>query len=777
MPFPYTFDVTFDIDYFSYTFPLTFPTGYIVEVDWDNDGRFNDIYGGDVTADVTSIHYGRGKSDELGKAEVGQLSITLNNDTGKYTPGAGGTLSALLLPKRPIRLRGTSSSPGEWVSPTSSEDYGVWTTETLAYDGNTGTYASISVAAGAWSDFLELNIAAINANAVKFVIYMVSILTPIVDVDIYYDSDWHHLYEAATNRLEWITVSFDTQSVTKARIRAYNSLGAAKAFSVAEFMFSSLVSNCHNLFYGYIEEIIPHPHLTEQECIITASDGLDFLGRHDMTTALHKNTLTGAIHSHILDDAGWSATRRLLDAGQDTVPYWYGHDVKARFAQEEIDDSEQGFSYIDGAGYFRFEDRLHRSTGAHLVSQGTFTNTMTGISYSMSPKNIYNIIKAKVTPWVLMPITELWRLQEIPCIPVGETYTYWGESQYPVDLWSSSLASLILRPNAAGDETNIPYQYPNSTYHWDKVDEITADYSDTYIDTYSNPNYQRDLFNLPASGHSDEIITSITIYCYIWGGSYPGFPRLKTTQKSGTTITDGAEQIIYEVATWVLKSETFTINPATGSPYTWAEIDALQIGICMANEQNQIFPCTQIYVEVSYNTIVDYTANSAFDSSGTNMTGDIGVTTTKFAKTIKMELKNNGAVPAYITLLKARGTYYDDLTQVTRKAEDTASQLAYQKRTFSLDGKYITSAGNAQSFCDTALAKYKDPHAEITMSLVNRDSTLWNQILGREISDRITITNTKLGITAHDYFIDYMEHDISMGGLLHTVKYRLADCS
>ncbi len=466
---------------FPYTFPINFPDKYLIEVTWGNA-----IYD-DITADVKSIHFSRGKSDELGKAEVGQLSITLNNATGKYTPS--NTLSVLygyLLPKKVIKI----------------------------------IYCS-----------------------------------------------------GATD---------------------------------------------YPLFYGFIEEIIPHPHLTEQDCIITAVDGLDFLSRHDLATALYKSTtsttLTGTIHGHILDDAGWSASMRTLDAGQDTVPYWYGADIKARFAQGEIDDSEQGFSYVDGSGNFRFEDRHHRSTATHQTSQATFTNTMANITYSLNPKNVYNIVKVTVTPWVLQVEAELWRLKETPAIPVGETSVWWGESQYFVDTWVTPVAT------------------------------------------------------------------------------------------------------------------------------------------------------------------TDYTANSLANGTGTNMTTDIVITTTKFAKTIKLSIINNGTVPAFITLLKARGTWYDDQTQVTRKAEDTTSQTAYQKRTYELDGKYMADASKAQDYASYAIGKFKDPRAELGMGIMNQDAATLTQILTREISDRITIKNTKLGITSQDFFIDYMEHDISMSGLLHTVTYRLADC-
>ncbi len=464
---------------FPYSFPFDFDSGYFIEVDWNNDGDFVDDYD-DLTINTKSVHFSRGKSDELGKAEVGQFSITLNNADGLYTPSnSTGGLYLSLLPKRPIKV--------------------------------------------------------------------------------YYSS-------SGTN---------------------------------------------YPLFYGFIEEIIPHPHLSEQDCIITPVDGLDFRSRHDMATALYKDTLTGTIHGYILTDAGWSTTMRTLDAGQDTVPYWYGHDVKSRFAQGEIDDSEQGFSYVGGSGYFNFEDRHHRSTATHQTSQATFDNTMANITYSLNPRNIYNIVKVTVTPWTLItPAVELWRLADTPSIPAGETFTYWGDAS--------------------------------------------------------------------VSGQS--------VFVNAW-----------TTLNSGDT---------------------------------------------------------------------DLTAS-----------GTYSVVQTNFAQSVKIAITNTDSIPITISLLKARGTYYDDQTKVTLKAEDSTSQTAYQKRTFELDGKYMTDSDKARDFTTYAIGKYKDPRAELSMSAMNKDATILAQILGLEISDRITITNTELGLSNKAYFIDYMEHDISMGGKLHTVNYRLSDTS
>jgi len=100
--------------------------------------------------------------------------------------------------------------------------------------------------------------------------------------------------------------------------------------------------------------------------------------------------------------------------------------------------------------------------------------------------------------------------------------------------------------------------------------------------------------------------------------------------------------------------------------------------------------------------------------------------------------------------LKARGTYYDDLTKVTRKAEDSTSQDDYQKRTLAVNGKYLDDTTVAQSYADYALSKFKEPRGELSISVINQDSATLADILNLEISDRISIANDELGIASID---------------------------
>lgn len=69
----------------------------------------------------------------------------------------------------------------------------------------------------------------------------------------------------------------------------------------------------------------------------------------------------------------------------------------------------------------------------------------------------------------------------------------------------------ILRPNAAGDDTNIDVQYPASGAHWDKVDEATADNYTTYVSTNST-SYQRDIYNIADHSTGSGVVDNVTAY-------------------------------------------------------------------------------------------------------------------------------------------------------------------------------------------------------------------------------------------------------------------------
>jgi len=155
----------------------------------------------------------------------------------------------------------------------------------------------------------------------------------------------------------------------------------------------------------------------------------------------------------------------------------------------------------------------------------------------------------------------------------------------------------ILRPNGAGDETNIPSRTGDST-NWECVDDVVADEQVTLIYCALTDPYKRDLYALPAHSEGSGTINSITIYFRVLG--WPTVTHYKPVLKSDSTVTEGTE-IDKNDFTWETFSQTWTTNPADSAAWEWADIDALQIGIAIDANGGQN-DCTQVYVEVNYTT-------------------------------------------------------------------------------------------------------------------------------------------------------------------------------
>jgi len=165
---------------------------------------------------------------------------------------------------------------------------------------------------------------------------------------------------------------------------------------------------------------------------------------------------------------------------------------------------------------------------------------------------------------------------------------------------AGTTANEVLRPNAVGDETSIRFQDPNSDYHWDKVDEETPDDLATDVrDSYTGgTGYRRDLYNLPAHSVGSGVINFITIY-FRGYTSWEGYA--KPSLKSNSTVIDGTEVALSSDG-WITYSQQWNTNPATGIAWTWADIDALQIGVSLRTDNGTVW-CTQVYVEVNYTEV------------------------------------------------------------------------------------------------------------------------------------------------------------------------------
>lgn len=145
-----------------------------------------------------------------------RLTVTDNN-------GATGTTT-----------KSVSVTPSDeigWVSPVSHEDPArEWFLEEQAYDNNTKkTFAYYHLPGEEWSSWIILHApeGGLLCDRVRFFVSSnISVVhIHIWDIDVYRDGEWIDVYDDIPAERDWTEVAFGTGTVTKIRLRAYNTWG------------------------------------------------------------------------------------------------------------------------------------------------------------------------------------------------------------------------------------------------------------------------------------------------------------------------------------------------------------------------------------------------------------------------------------------------------------------------------------------------------------------------------------------------------------------------
>ena len=157
----------------------------------------------------------------------------------------------------------------------------------------------------------------------------------------------------------------------------------------------------------------------------------------------------------------------------------------------------------------------------------------------------------------------------------------------------TSGGELTLRPDGTGSTTTL-LGIGSGAGNWDRVNEETTDENSTFVICYQLLFYHSDTYSTQDSGMSSGDITGVTVWVRLRRGLLFGC-EAKTVLRTG-----GGD---YLGATINLSSTTYNdfhtdypTNPNTGSAWTWAEIDAMEIGITGRTGTC----CTQVYATVEH---------------------------------------------------------------------------------------------------------------------------------------------------------------------------------
>jgi hypothetical protein len=204
---------------------------------------------------------------------------------------------------------------------------------------------------------------------------------------------------------------------------------------------------------GPIDSLDVDPNAAAKDFTATCSDGWGKPGDTKLSTQVYQGQRTGDLVQLILDQIGWPADRRSVDAGVTVVPYWWLEGVDASTAVNDLVHSEgpPAVAYVQN-GVFYFRDRHHRVTlTPSLTSQGTYTHTIPAgalggdhkilagsFQYHHGLDHIVNSATLEVAPW----------------LPGGREVV-WSTAD-PVMLGANEAVTFVLRADAPFVDLQIP---------------------------------------------------------------------------------------------------------------------------------------------------------------------------------------------------------------------------------------------------------------------------------------------------------------------------------
>jgi len=183
-----------------------------------------------------------------------------------------------------------------------------------------------------------------------------------------------------------------------------------------------------------------------------------------------------------------------------------------------------------------------------------------------------------------------------------------ADGQAKLEYTSGTPATETLRPDGTGDETGIVSQEPIGGEHWDKVDDSPSHDGDStyvYTDWYL---WQEDLYTMADHSTGGGVINYVRVYA-VAKAYKPKDPNLYIHIKTNGVEHNGPlpENAYATTDTWATYSYQWNDNPETGNPWTWGEIDALQIGVGISRPAppGETY-VTQVYAEINYTAITEH---------------------------------------------------------------------------------------------------------------------------------------------------------------------------
>ena len=255
-----------------------------------------------------------------------------------------------------------------------------------------------------------------------------------------------------------------------------------------------------------------------------------------------------------------------------------------------------------------------------------------------------------------------------------------------------------------------------------------------------------------------------------YDGTNPGFEDLAWDDG-----TEGIENIIHATVTRGLVSAPNTVLWTSEQ----AKDTAVSISFNASEAKDLIMEFKDHDVTWRYTALTattDYTANTASDGSGTDLTSQLTVAVVdgpQFSGKRRKVRVTFGGTSGFLTKLQLRGhgLTLEDGTDI--EDEDTTSQSDYGERKKTINCLWIDRDAVARTLVTNRLARRKDPKTLVEVTFNGHDKPTLRHQIARRLSDRMTVSHSDMGIS-EDFFYEGEDWEISRGAykIKHTMHLR-----
>jgi hypothetical protein len=317
-------------------------------------------------------------------------------------------------------------------------------------------------------------------------------------------------------------------------------------------------------------------------------------------------------------------------------------------------------------------------------------------------------------------------IAQMPMAPVSTSYQG-GSETYPYVLDTSALAQqsvLAEFRKLAGSEHGLIYIKADGTLRLEDRHYRMSVGSSAW--TLTDAEYQA--LELPST--RDDIINTVRVTTH---------PKV-VDAVANVVVYDQANTIIFTAGETKILMGSFR-DQDTGDPIGATDIQAQVSG-------------------------TDYVANTLADGSGSNVSSSFTVVVETGSNGVRFTVTNATAAVAYLLTLRLIGKGIYDYGRTIHDATDTASITTHGEHVVDFDMPYQAQDAIGQAAAAYILAKYKDPLTHVrAVTVAGRTAALLTQLLTRDISDRVTVSETVTGVN-DAFFINGIDLRVEPAGFL-----------